>query len=72
MDYVYFTLVSALAALIFAGILIRKIDKMDAGNERMQQIATYIRQGSLAFLKREYKTQAYFMILLFLLLTWKV
>lgn len=46
--------VSALA-LVVSITLYNKISKADEGNDRMKEIAGYIREGSLAFLKREYR-----------------
>lgn len=45
----------AIIALIFAYGLASWVGKVDAGTERMQEISGYIRQGAMAFLKREYK-----------------
>ncbi len=71
-SYLYAAPLSALLALIFAAVLIGKINKTDAGSERMQQLAGYIHEGALAFLKREYRVQSVIAVLLFLLLTWKI
>ncbi|MGL4484337.1 MAG: sodium/proton-translocating pyrophosphatase, partial [Anaerovoracaceae bacterium] len=48
--------VVALFGLIVAFALSAWVSKADAGNERMREIAGYIKEGSMAFLKREYKT----------------
>lgn len=71
-NYLYIIPLFALAALIFAFILTHKINKMDAGNRDMQQLAGYIHEGALAFLKREYRVQSMIAVLLFFLLTWKI
>src|SRR5712692_4557636 len=42
------------------------------GNEKMQEIAGYIREGAMTFLKREYRILAIFVVVVFLLLAWKV
>ena len=45
---------SGVIGVIFALILAARIGKVDPGNQRMQEIATAIREGAMAFLKREY------------------
>ncbi|MBN2898076.1 MAG: sodium-translocating pyrophosphatase [Clostridia bacterium] len=58
------TLVAAgvgVLALLFAYYLVNaKINKVSAGNERMVEISTYIHEGAMAFLRREYKTLVIF------------
>lgn len=52
-------------ALIFAFALIAfKINKVKVENARMNEIASYIHQGALAFLKREYKVLTIFALVL--------
>lgn len=58
-----------LAALLCALWLSRWINKNSMGNERMKEIASYIREGAMAFLMREYRTVAIFVAAMFLLLT---
>ena len=41
-------------ALIFAFVLGKGINAKSAGNERMKELAGYIQDGAMAFLKREY------------------
>lgn len=60
--------VSAVIALIFAYGLSSWIGKMDEGTDRMREIAGYIREGAMAFLRREYKTMAVVILVLFLIL----
>ncbi len=55
-------------ALLFAGYLIRYILKQDEGTEKMRQIAYWVREGALAYIKRQYKTVALFFLVVFLLL----
>lgn len=60
--------VAGIIAIIFAIILWVRVSKVDAGNERMQEIASAIHEGAMAFLNREYRTLAIFGIVLFLVL----
>lgn len=56
-------------ALLSAWGLSSWINKKDMGNDRMKEIASYIREGAMAFLMREYRTIAIFVAVMFLLLT---
>lgn len=55
-------------ALLFAWTLFNKINKVEAGTDRMQEIASYIHEGAMAFLTREYKALAIFIVALFIIL----
>jgi K(+)-stimulated pyrophosphate-energized sodium pump len=58
----YITPLVGLLALGFASVKSQKISAADAGNERMKEIAQAIREGAMAFLKREYKLLAIFVV----------
>jgi len=61
--------ISAVLALLFAWIFYRSMVKAPAGNERMQEIAGYVSEGAMAYLKRQYSVVfKVFMILVVLLL----
>ena len=49
-----------LVALVFAYLMAAKIDKVDIGTQRMKEISTYIQEGSMAFMKREYRVLSIF------------
>jgi K(+)-stimulated pyrophosphate-energized sodium pump len=55
-------------ALLYTFVKSAWVSKQDAGNERMQEIAKYIAEGAMAFLKAEYKILTYFVIIAGLLL----
>ena len=57
-----------LLTLGYTYIQYRWVSKQDAGNDRMQEIAKYISEGAMAFLKAEYKVLAYFVVIVALLL----
>ncbi len=60
--------IAAIVGLIVAFVLSSWIGKVDEGTDRMKEISGYIREGAMAFLKREYKTMAIVIIVLFLLI----
>ena len=57
-----------IVALLFAFYKASEINKIDPGTERMQEIATYIEDGAMAFLKRQYTSLAVFVAVLFVIL----
>lgn len=60
--------IAAVAALIVSFSLSAWISKVDEGTDRMKEIAGYIREGAMAFLRREYKTMAIVIVVLFIIL----
>jgi len=55
-------------ALLYTFIKSAWVTKQDAGNDRMKEIAKYISEGAMAFLKAEYKVLAYYVVIAGLLL----
>ncbi|MBN2497471.1 MAG: sodium-translocating pyrophosphatase [Deltaproteobacteria bacterium] len=51
-----------LLALLYALVKAGLINKADAGTEKMQEIGSHIREGAMAFLGREYKVLAIFVL----------
>ncbi|MEW6621915.1 MAG: sodium-translocating pyrophosphatase [Bacillota bacterium] len=60
----YLAPVFGVVALIFAFILIMRINNADPGNDTMQQIADAIHEGAMAFLRRQYTTLIIFVAIL--------
>ena len=60
--------IAAAIALVVAFCLASWIDKSDEGTDRMKEIAGFIREGAMAFLKREYKTMVIVIVVLFFLI----
>lgn len=57
-----------IVALLFTAIKSAWVSKQSAGNDRMKEIAGYIAEGAMAFLKAEYKVMSYFVVIAALLL----
>ncbi|RVU53958.1 sodium-translocating pyrophosphatase [Anaerosphaera multitolerans] len=55
-------------ALLFAAYKASFVTKQEAGNDRMKEIASYIEDGAMAFLSREYKALVIFVIALTIVL----
>lgn len=63
-----FPLVSGVLALLFAMYFILAVLKKDKGSQKMQDISQAIKEGAMAYLKREYSTIAVFTIIIAVLL----
>jgi len=61
---------SGIAAVLFALWKSNWINKQNPGNEKMQEIGLAIREGATAFLKREYRVLAIFVLVVAALLYW--
>lgn len=59
---------TGVVALLFAFYKASTINKVSPGNDRMKEISTYIQEGAMAFLSRQYKSLAIFIVLLFIVL----
>ncbi len=61
----------SILALVFAYLFYREVLEQDPGDERMQQIAAYVREGAFAYLKRQYAVVAVVFVVLVLLLAFQ-
>ncbi|WP_428268123.1 sodium-translocating pyrophosphatase [Haliangium sp.] len=68
-DWLLFVIPAAgVAGLLFAWYKARWVKRQDAGTERMKEIAGYVQEGAMAFLRREYKVLAIFVVAVAVLL----
>jgi len=68
MDFVYTSMIVAVLTLGYVGYLIVRLRGFDEGEERIRQLASYVREGAEAFLRRQYVVIALFLIVLFVVL----
>lgn len=69
MDLLLLPIICGLIALITTMFISKSIVKKDAGNPKMKEIAGYIEEGAMAFLNKEYRYLAVFVIVVFILMT---
>lgn len=58
----------SLLSYIVATVFYYKVSKLPTGNEKIESVGSYIRKGSFAFLKREYKILAIFALIVSMLI----
>ncbi|MEG1849706.1 MAG: sodium/proton-translocating pyrophosphatase, partial [Oscillospiraceae bacterium] len=68
MNLIILTPIGAVAALIFAYFLSRKVLREDEGTDLMKKISASIRQGANAYLRRQYTGVAKFFVIVALLM----
>lgn len=61
--------IASVLALVFAWIFFKSMMKNSEGTDRMKEIAQYVREGAMAYLKRQYKVVGMVFIILVVLLT---
>jgi K(+)-stimulated pyrophosphate-energized sodium pump len=69
-NLLYAALGSGVVALLFAWWKTQWINRQDPGTARMQEIGAAVREGAMAFLSREYKVLAVFVIVVAALLAY--
>jgi len=65
---IVFALVCAIIALLYGAYSIKWILAQPEGNERMREIAAAVREGAVAYMKRQYTTVAIVGVVLFLVI----
>lgn len=68
MEIFYLAIAAGIVALIFAVILGMNVVKQDGGSEQVQFIGRAIQEGAMAFLSREYRLLAIFVIVIAIIL----
>ncbi len=67
-ELIWISLIGSVSALFYALWKSRWINKQDPGNEKMQEIGRAVREGAMAFLSREYRVLAIFVVAVAILL----
>ncbi len=68
MEPIFYAAIAGVIGLVVAVILVSFVMKQGQGTERMREISAAIKEGAMAFLKREYRILAIFVVLLAIVL----
>jgi K(+)-stimulated pyrophosphate-energized sodium pump len=66
--WLYLAIAVSVAALGLAYFFANQVNRADPGNERMQELMAAIREGAMAFIRREYMAVAGFVVVLAILI----
>ncbi len=66
--WIYLIPILGIIALLFAYYKASWVNRQDPGTEKMIEISGHVREGAMAFLKREYRVLAYFVLVVAILL----
>ena len=69
-NLIYFIPLFGLIGILVMAIQSAWVSKQDAGDKNMSELAGYIADGAMAFLKAEWKVLTYFVIIAGILLGW--
>ena len=67
-NLIYVIPAMGVVGLLYTLVKFKWVSKQDAGNAKMKEISNYIAEGSMSFLKAEYKVMGYFVVIAALLL----
>jgi len=71
MNFVMVAILAGVIALIFAYFTaVNKVNKMEIGTERMEELSMYIHEGAMTFLKSEYKVLVFFAAAMSAIIAW--
>ncbi len=71
MNFVMVAILAGVIALIFAYFTaVNKVNKMEVGTERMEELSMYIHEGAMTFLKSEYKVLVFFAAAMSAIIAW--
>jgi len=68
---IYLVPIAGVVALLFTFVKSAWVNKQDPGSDKMKNIAKFIQEGAMAFLKAEYKVLSIFVVAVAILLVWK-
>lgn len=71
-QFLIFTVISSVVAIVYGLILAKSILKKNPGDEKMQSIAAAIAEGAKAYLNRQYKTISIIAIILFFIIWFSI
>jgi K(+)-stimulated pyrophosphate-energized sodium pump len=64
MDPIYYAVIAGVLGLIAAASMAAYVMRQDEGSDRMKEISAAIKEGAMAFLKREYRILVIFVVLI--------
>src|SRR5210317_2579613 len=67
-DFFWIIPTASIVALVFAYLFFRNMMKSPEGTPRMKEIAQYVREGAMAYIKRQYKVVAIVFLIMVILL----
>ena len=69
MTIILLAIAAGVVALLYGALLTMRIVKSDRGSETVQAIGQAIQEGAMAFMSREYRLLAIFVVIMFAILT---